>query len=179
LSELEIPVAEPLTEGEAASLSAAEEVIGRGLNTFVDVGKALIAIRDTRLYRAEYPTFEDYCVHRWQISRTRGYELMQAARVVSEISNMGLPEPTNDAQARELAKVPEEARGEVWQKVLDETDGKPTAAAIKSAARAEPSADEPPGTVTPSSDRQRPASRPTPSAASEPSAASAAVEEPS
>lgn len=47
-----------LTSPEGASLEPAhEEVIDRGLATFIEVGQALLAIRDRRLYRMAYATF--------------------------------------------------------------------------------------------------------------------------
>ena len=50
-----------LTVSEAERLDACEQVIERGLATFVDVGTALLEVRDSRLYRVAYPTFEAYC----------------------------------------------------------------------------------------------------------------------
>lgn len=124
------------TEGEA--LAELEEVIERGLTTFVDVGNALLSIRDERLYRAEYATFEDYCRERWGLSQPRAYQLMDAAGVVSTMVESGLEPPTNERQVRELGRVPEERRAEVWQQTLDATGGKPTAAAIRQAYQPEP-----------------------------------------
>jgi len=49
---------------------------------FVAVGLALKAIRDRRLYRERYGTFEEYSARRWELSRRRGYELCAAAEVV-------------------------------------------------------------------------------------------------
>jgi hypothetical protein len=37
-----------------------ENVIERGLSTFVEVGNALLEIRDSKLYRETHPTFEAY-----------------------------------------------------------------------------------------------------------------------
>ena len=42
-------------------LAELELVIERGLKTFVEVGAALLGIRDGRLYRETHATFEDYC----------------------------------------------------------------------------------------------------------------------
>ena len=44
-----------LEPSEAARLAQCEEVIGRGLETFLEVDLALIEIRDERLYRSEFP----------------------------------------------------------------------------------------------------------------------------
>ncbi len=120
-----------LTDGELQKLDELEATIERGLTTFVDVGNALLLIRDGRLYRAEHGTFEDYCRERWNLSRPRAYELINAAGVVSAMADTGLPAPSNERQARELAKVPEPQRAEVWRETVERTGGKPTAAAVR------------------------------------------------
>ncbi len=53
-----------------------ERVIERGLNTFVEVGAALLEIRDGRLYKNDYSTFEDYCRERWGFTRMRATQLI-------------------------------------------------------------------------------------------------------
>jgi hypothetical protein len=120
-----------LTPVEAASLAEHEAVIERGLNTFVEVGTALLAIRDGREYRATHAAFEDYCQQRWGMRRQRANELIAAARVVDEISSTDVPAPSNEAQAVALARIPEPERAEVWRETIERTGGKPTAAAIR------------------------------------------------
>lgn len=120
-----------LTASESSALAEHEAVIERGIQTFYEVGIALAGIRDRKLYRAEHGTFEDYCKQRWQISRTRAYELMSAATVVSAIADTARTPPANEAQARELGRVPEPQRAEVWGETLARTDGMPTAAAVR------------------------------------------------
>jgi hypothetical protein len=39
-----------------------EEAIGRGFQSFVEVGLALVKIRDERLYRQDYYDFDQYCL---------------------------------------------------------------------------------------------------------------------
>ena len=51
------------------ALTECEAVIERGLRTFVEVGEALLRIRDERLYRETHGTFEDYCRERWAMRR--------------------------------------------------------------------------------------------------------------
>jgi len=51
------PTMEQITSKEQKTLERLEEVIEKGLPTFIDVGKALIKIRDERLYRAGHKTF--------------------------------------------------------------------------------------------------------------------------
>lgn len=130
-----------LTERERIALFDAERTIDRGLKTFVEVGTALAEIRDGRLYRSGYATFEEYLDQRWQLTRRRAYQLIEAAAGVQNFAHEGIPVPAKESQARELARVPESDRPAVWQQVLDATGGKPTAAAIRAAAQPEPTPD--------------------------------------
>jgi hypothetical protein len=124
----------PLTAREIALLNEAEEVIAAGLTTFIDVGGALLTINEGRLYRRDFATFDEYCTAKWQIGRAYAYRLMEAVRTLLTLGDTGVPLPTNEAQARALAGVPEELRTEVWQKAHERTDGQPTAAAVRAAA---------------------------------------------
>ena len=78
----------PLTVEDARELGCCETVIERGLGAFVEVGNALQVIRDKRLYRAEYGTFEAYCRERWGVSRPRAYQMVEASSVVENLSTM-------------------------------------------------------------------------------------------
>lgn len=85
-------------------LASCEQVIERGLATFVDVGQALMRIRDSRLYRDRYPSFEAYCRDRWGMDRISAHRHIEAASVVLSIDNtLDVPAPVNIGQARELA----------------------------------------------------------------------------
>lgn len=119
-----------LASDEAARLAEQEAVIERGIKTFYEVGLALADIRDRKLYRVGYGTFEEYAEKRWQMSRPRAYELMAAAEVVSGIPDT-LPKPVNAGQAAALGRIPEPERADVWAATVERTDGKPTAAAVR------------------------------------------------
>jgi hypothetical protein len=123
-----------LTRAEEVALVDCEERIERGLKTFVEVGQSLAAIRDSRLYRGTHETFESYCQERWSFSRVRAHQLATAADLALTMVNAGLPEPDNERQVRELAKVPEPDREDVWRETVERTDGKPTAAAVRETA---------------------------------------------
>lgn len=120
-----------LTASESNALAEHEAVIERGIKTFYEVGIALADIRDRKLYRADHGTFEEYAEKRWQMSRPRAYELMAAAEVVSAMADIDVPPPGNERQARELGRIPEPERAEVWTETVERTDGKPTAAAVR------------------------------------------------
>jgi hypothetical protein len=85
---------------ERTRLAELEQVVDRGLQTFLEVGQALREIRDSRLYREDYSTFEAYLDERWGMSRSRGYRLIDAAAVAELVSPMG--DIPNERQAREL-----------------------------------------------------------------------------
>lgn len=121
-----------LNGDERVELADCESVIERGLETFVEVGQALLRIRDNRLYR-ESGTFEEYCQERWQMERRHAYRLMDAASVVENVSNWTQTAPANEAQARPLTELEPEAQRLAWE-IVKETapEGKVTAAHVKS-----------------------------------------------
>ena len=126
------------TSLEVASLAECEQVIERGLATFVEVGQALMRIRDGKLYRREHPTFEAYCEHRWGFTRQRANQLIAGAEVVRAVTTAVVneaapPPPVAERQARELAPLldqPEELV-EVWQGAVERTGGMPTAEKVR------------------------------------------------
>jgi hypothetical protein len=101
---------------ESSTLARHEETIKKNLNAFIDVGNALSAIRDSRLYRAEFKTFEEYCKEKWGMASRTAYQLISSAEVVSNVRNCAdIPPPANEAQARPLAQLPKEQQVEAWQ----------------------------------------------------------------
>lgn len=117
-------------------LSECETIIERGLSTFVEVGNALLEIRDSRLYRESHTTFEDYCKERWGMTRPRAYQLISAAEVVSGLSkNLDKP-PTTESHAAALATIEPPLRASVWERALETApEGKVTAAHVRETAR--------------------------------------------
>lgn len=120
-----------LTAEEEADLAQLEDVIERGMHTFIEVGAALYAIRDQGLYRKGFDTFEAYCRERWGFSDSRARQLIGAAQTVTTVTVAGLPAPTSERQARELGRVPEAERADVWRATVERTGGQPTAAAVR------------------------------------------------
>ena len=130
-----------LTESENLQLTDLEGIIEAGMKTFVEVGAAIRLIRDKRLYRTTHSTFEDYCQDRWDWSRQRASQLIVAADVVAELSTVVDTPPTNERQARELGRVPQEKRAEVWETAVKSApvkNGEPavTAQHVRAAANA-------------------------------------------
>lgn len=128
---------EALTVPEADRKVQLEATIERGMQTFVEVGLALMEIRDGRLYRAEYGTFEEYCQERWGWERRHAYRLIDAAAAVENVSNWTQNQvPANEAQARPLTSLPPAQQREAWERVLETApNGKITAAIVTQAAK--------------------------------------------
>lgn len=131
--------AEILSRAELLLLAECEQTIERGLTGYIEVGMALGRVREQKLYRAQYRTFLEYCSARWGITDSRARQLALAAETVTTVTVAGLPAPATERQARELARVPEADRAEVWRDV-NESAGKVTAEKIRQVAeeRAEP-----------------------------------------
>lgn len=79
-----------LETSEDDRLAHCERVIERGFTVFVEVGQALAEIRDAKLYRASHKTFEEYCKARWDIGRSRAYELIDQAKVSTALADAGV-----------------------------------------------------------------------------------------
>ncbi len=105
-----------------------EEIIERGIKTFVEVGNALALIKVQELFvHAGYSSFADYCEAKWGYRRSRAYQLMDAATIAGELSTIVEMPPTNEAQVRELAKLPDTAsRASLWEKLTKESGGNVT-----------------------------------------------------
>lgn len=122
-----------LTVNEQTELEKLETTISNGLQTFVEVGSALMTIRDQRLYRLAHSTFDDYCRDRWSISRIHAHRLIESAAVVGNLLPIGNTVPATESQARPLTALQPEQQREAWQQAVDTApNGKVTAAHVES-----------------------------------------------
>lgn len=119
---------------DAARLAELEAIIEKGMRDFLAVGNALLEVQSTKLYRLRNETFAEYVRDRFNLSRKRAYDVIDAAKGVSQICDTDLTLPTRESQARELSRVPAEQRADVWEETLSRTDGKPTAKAVREVA---------------------------------------------
>lgn len=137
-----------ITLDESRRLVSLEKIIDAGLDSFVQVGDALAEIRDSRLYRIEYGTFEEYCVEKWGFTRGYAKRLISSAEIAAEITAperkpleinkksvpIGTFSPSSESQVRPLAALPPEQQKEAWQAAVAATPGKkPTAKTVQAA----------------------------------------------
>jgi hypothetical protein len=124
-----------LTGKELSAFRRCEKTIEKGQRTFVEVGNALLEIKTEHLYRSDYDTFEDYCKERWGFQRAHAYRLIEAAKVVENLSPIGdIAKPATESQARALSSLEPDQQAAAWQDVVDECEEKGvpiTAAAVE------------------------------------------------
>lgn len=95
---------EPISLAESNRLTILEGEIKANEGAMLKIADALTEIRDSRLYRNEFKTFKEYCEVRLEISRSRGYQLINFSKMSTTVDK-----PANENQAREIrraARVP-------------------------------------------------------------------------
>lgn len=125
-----------LTPLQISRLEELEAVVEKGKQSFVDVGLALCAIRDEKLWSRDHNSFEAYCQARWGWSQQRGSQLIKAANVIKKLPPKFSTMVENERVARELEKVPEPERAKVLEEAKE--TGPVTAKAVKEAAKPTP-----------------------------------------
>jgi len=117
---------------ESHELERCEVVIKQGLQTFIEVGQALMTIKEKRLYRINFKTFEDYCVGMWAFKRSEAYRLIDASVVISNLSPIGDILPKTESQTRPLTSLEPEIQKEVWKEVVETHGENITATKVQS-----------------------------------------------
>jgi len=70
-------------------------------NAYFEIGLELAAIRDRKLYRREFETFENYVAQRWEWERQTAYRLIAAAECAHKVlSPIGVI-PAKESHIRE------------------------------------------------------------------------------
>lgn len=139
---MKVAATERLETGERVELAQLEKVIERGAKTFLEVGRALAAIRDSKLYREGFKTFEAYCSERWGYEKRYSHYLANASETAVRIQQIAESKPDlgtivhklceSEGRLRELADVSDKDLPKVLRK-LAKSDEPVTAKAIKKA----------------------------------------------
>ena len=122
-----------ILKSRSEELRLLEEDVKKGMGI---AGSALKRIRDKKLYKAEFKTFEKYCQDRFKISKAHAYRLIDFAKTCEAIQED--PGAIPEKITRPLAKLPDdEAKREVWQEVRNANEGKlPSEADVNAAVQA-------------------------------------------
>jgi hypothetical protein len=131
-----IPITISLSEQEREQFHRCERVLRQGLDTFLEVGQALMTIRDCRFYRVTHSTFEAYCRERWGIGRSYAWRVIGAAERLQFLPQGSPLVPKNEYQVRPFLKLKPEAFAAGWAEVVKlATDGEVTPKLVRSVAR--------------------------------------------
>ncbi|MDE2104573.1 MAG: hypothetical protein KGL39_45480 [Patescibacteria group bacterium] len=130
-----------LSVREAEDLVECEKAVQRGLEASREARARLLEIRDRRLYRQSFATFEDYMEGRWNYSARQGHRLCDWAIVETNLLTEGnknghnqVELPAVESQARPLAKLPAAEQGEAWHEAVESAPaGKVTAKHVEAA----------------------------------------------
>ncbi|MBD2565716.1 MULTISPECIES: hypothetical protein [Nostoc] len=119
---VEIP---ELTEQEISDRLLLERKVERA---FFEAGKALMELRDRKLYRSTHKTFEEYCRDRFGHNRRQSYLLMDAAVIFDNLEQKCDRNdhilPTNEWQIRPLSKLDPDIQPEAWEQAVESAKGK-------------------------------------------------------
>ena len=126
-------VVEELSEDELKERHQLELKVERA---FVEAGRALKLLRDKRLYRDRYKTFEEYCQHRFGFTRRHVNYLIAGSQVFDNLemgTNSSQILPTSETQVRYLTKFEPDEQREIWQQAIETVGGGkvPTARVVK------------------------------------------------
>jgi len=133
---------EKLSVTEGMLLQDLEKEIKQHKDSFIKCGVALAKIRDQKLFRKDYATFEEYCQDIWGWSANYGRRLISMSSIAKACP---VGTVSTERQARALAPVPEEHRAEVIK--LASSSGSATASSIASAAKVVKAKFTPPAAV--------------------------------
>lgn len=97
-----------LTDTERLRLAECESVIGKGLGTFLEVGRALAEINDNRLYKETHKDFRRYCKDVWDLGKTTAEQKINSYKVIHLLEEK-MPAIgghfTNERQLRPLTRI--------------------------------------------------------------------------
>jgi hypothetical protein len=113
-----------LTITEQQELNQYEGIIEQGLETFVDVGSALLAIREKKLYR-QHGTFEEYCKKRWRFGSRYARHLISAAETITNIKTGTMVPvlPKSERQIRPLTSLEPDQQRDAWRRAVETAPG--------------------------------------------------------
>jgi hypothetical protein len=132
-----------LSEEEQSDRLHLEQKVERA---FYEAGKALMELRNRRLYRSTHKTFEDYCRDRFDHSRQQSNYLIAAAEVYDNLTTNGCQImenedlttnvtqilPTSERQVRPMTKLEPQQQQQAWRLSVQEASGKvPTGRIVK------------------------------------------------
>ena len=107
-----------LTTEERVRLRQLELEIERNLTGFIKCGRALLEVRESRLYRERYASFAEYCRERFAIARSTADQLCRSTQVYETLagSGMQIPENVPELTLRPISQLPSsDLQSQAWR----------------------------------------------------------------
>ncbi len=106
-----------MTDVECQDLEHLEKVVEDNMVSWMKVGFALKEIRDRKLYRTKYSTFEQYTKDRFDCARSTAYQYLSGISVIENVRNADksfpvLPE--KEALVRPLTRLEPNEQPRAW-----------------------------------------------------------------
>jgi hypothetical protein len=118
------PTTTSLTDEEHDNLEQLETQIADNVKSAFTLAAALAEIREKKLYRENYKTFEEYCKQRWDYSRSYCERLADMNDVLVDLKEYEDHQvfPRNELQARVFVPLEKEQRITLFKTVLAESE---------------------------------------------------------
>ena len=117
-----IPDSVPLTSWEKERRQQLEQIVSGGLAKFLEVGNALCELRNRRLYRTEFVTFEQYVLAKFALHRSSVDGVIRSAQTAQVLMDAGLqlPQDTSPTSLRSISALPgDELKTACWQLAMN------------------------------------------------------------
>ena len=105
-----------LSQTESTRLLQLEEEIGEDLKAVFRIGINLMEIRDNKLHRDNFKSFEDYCNDKWSKGSNWARKMIKAVEVQQVVPI------ENEWQARQLVDLSDDKKVEVFTRAVDEVN---------------------------------------------------------
>jgi hypothetical protein len=133
-----------LTPEQKKKLALYKGIIDTGLTGFLQVGAAIMAIRDERLFLETHDTFDGWCQENYGWTSRRARQYIAAAETVQ---NLEVPRPdgrtssvfmlpASEAQVRPLVSLPPEEQRAAWAEAVATAPGRLTKRHVETIVRA-------------------------------------------
>jgi DNA adenine methylase len=123
-----------LNKEESAQLIQLEDVLATAHRWQIEAVKALVVIRDKKLYRLTHSSFEKYAQQRWGYERAYLYQLCQWGETAENLSGIADTVPERESHARPLYGLSPADQRRAWKEVLKQTE-EPTTRDVENVAR--------------------------------------------
>ena len=126
-----------LSDAELIEYQTYDAIVMMGCRSFADVGLALAQIRDHRLYRNDFRSFEDYCRAKCEYGRNDVDRMISAAQLFAHLMTICQQcQPEHESQVRPLIGLSPDQAAAAWGKAVEMAHGRRvTARVVKDAVK--------------------------------------------